>query len=755
MIYDFKNLIKNWMFLVLCFFGAATVFFIQLKVTNTGEFNLLPFTRIFIGAPLSIYTLIVILSTFLFSGLLINKGRQYKMNLMLDVTPVKNWQLLLSKIGAISLVQIVQLLLFIFVGIIIQTLNGYYNFEFRLYFFHLFVLVFPVLFVWNVTSQFVHTLVPNLFLRLFILAGLWLGAQSVEQLGIQTSTLKYNFLPALEYSDFNGYGHQLKGYLLLISYWCMFGLLLVFGISIIWNRGSLSSIKERLILAKTRMNKPVALLLILSAISFLWLGHKIYNLENLAKNSITANPKQTLNDYKKEWEKYSDIIQPKITDIDLKIDLFPSEENFTARGVYKLVNQSSKNIDTIFIRTGFDEITELNWNENAQLLREHAGMKSYLFKLTDSLYPGDSVELSFNIKNTPNTIFSRNSNVLKNGTYLRQDILPRLGYQFIDHELPLMDSLVNSNNYFHRDANYVNIRTILSTSVDQLAIAPGELITQKNTGKRTIYEYHTPKPVKFNFSFHSAQFETIEEEYSGVEIQLYYLQGHHFNTKLMLDGLKASLDYNTKWFGAYPYQQLRVIEFPHTEAGYSATLTSNNIPASEILFNMKTAVMDKKINLPFYVMAHELTHEWFGNTVMPADAEGAKMLTESITEYLTLCIYREHLGEAFSDNFLNLQRNRYNRGLKREEANERPLNKVLSHQEYIAYGKGAIAFNTISKSIGKDRFNSILQRYLLKYKSQVNYYPTSNNFIQLLKSNTDKKEHQLIDYWLTQTNATN
>ena len=755
MIFDFKSIIKNWMFLMLCFFGLATVFFIQLKVTNTGEFNLFPITRLFLGAPLSIYNLIIIVSTFIFSGMLINKPRQYKMNLMLDAAPVMDWQLLLSKIGAISLVQLVQLLVFIFIAISIQIINGYHNFEFGLYLFHLFVLVFPVLFVWNVTSQFVHTLTPNFFLGLFILAGLWLGAQSLEQLGIQTNILKYNFLPVLEYSGFNGYGHQLKGHLLLISYWLVFGLFLAIGLSIIWYRGSISSIKEMLILAKSRMNKPLTSLLILLAISFLWLGHRIYSLENVAKTPNTANPKQTLIDYKKEWKKYSRITQPKITEVDLRIDLFPGEESFTARGVYKLVNQSSEIIDTIFIRTGFDEITELNWLGNAQLLREHAGMKSYLFKLTDSLYPGDSVALSFDIRSTPNTIFSRNSNVLKNGTYLRQDILPRLGYQFIEHELPLTNSWVHKNNYFHRDASYVNIHTVISTSEEQIAMAPGELISEKKEGKRNIYEYRSPVPVKFNFSFHSAIMEVIEEKYQETEIKIYYKKGHGFNTKMMLDGLKSSLDYNSKLFGQYPYSQLRIIEFPHTEASYSATLISNNIPASEVLFNINTEEMDENINLPFYVMAHELTHEWFGNQVMPADAEGAKMLTESITEYITLSIYEEFLGKANADSFLNVQFNRYHKGRKKEKGKENPLSKVSSYQEYISYGKGAIAFNAISKSIGKEKFNLLLQNYLMKYKYQTKYYPTTKNFIQLLKRNTNKEEHKLIDYWLTQTNALN
>src|SRR6056297_3028423 len=126
----------------------------------------------------------------------------------------------------------------------------------------------------------------------------------------------------------------------------------------------------------------------------------------------------------------------------------------------------------------------------------------------------------------------------------------------------------------------------------------------------------------------------------------------------MLEGLKASLDYNSKLFGCYPYNQIRIIEFPHTEESFSATLKSNNIPASEVLF---------------YVVAHELTHEWFGNQVMPADAEGANMLTESITEYITLSIYTEHFGEAAAKRFLNAQYRRYNRGRKKENGKEPPL----------------------------------------------------------------------------------
>jgi ABC-2 type transport system permease protein len=754
MMYDFRSIAKSWMFIALCFFGGIAVFFIQLRVTNTGEFNLLPQTRLFLGAILSLYTLIIIFGTFLFSGSLIHRARQYKMNLMLDATPVSNWQLILSKIGAISLLQIVQLLLFVLMCVAIQIINGYYNFEWSLYFFHLFVLVLPVLFIWNVTAHFVHSLIPSLFLSLFVLACIWLGAQSLEQIGVQTNILKYASLPALEYSDFSGYGHQLKGYMLLLSYWFVWGLLLAFGLSVIWIRGSSSSVRERFIQARSGMTKPLSFILILLSINFLWLGFKIYEFEDAGRNSIVTGSRSgfTLKDYKEEWKPFDRISQPNITDIILRLDLYPQERNFEAAGVYTLVNTHETAIDTIFIRTGFDEITDLNWTEKARLLKEDCQMKSYLYKLNNSLQPGDSLDLSFTIKNTPNTLFSRNSNVLKNGSFIQQDILPRLGYQFTERELPLTNPVVNRMNYFSRDADYVNIHTTVSTSDDQVAIAPGDLVSEKKEGMRNIYEYRSPSPVKFNFSFHSAIFEVIEDQYDGVTVQLYHAKAHGNNTGLMLEGLKSSLDYNTKRFGPYPYKQIRIIEFPLTEENYSATLKSNNIPVSEVLFNINSKEMDETLNLPFYVIAHELTHEWFGNQVMPADAEGAKMLTESITEYISLRIYEEYFGKAYADKFLSAQYNRYKRGRRMETGEEPPLSKVLSHQEYIAYGKGAIAFFEISKSIGRDTFDSILGDFLLKYRYRSDFYPTTKDFIELLKRSTNNEEHLLIDYWLTQTN---
>lgn len=749
--FDFRSVIGSWMFWLLSGFGVATVLFMQLKVTQTGDFNLLPFTRILLHGPLLLYTLILIFSTFLFSSSLVYKPKQHKMDALVDATPTNNWQLFGSKIGAIALVQLIQLALFFLLCVCIQLYNGYSHFEISLYAYHLLVLVFPLLLVWNIAAHFSHTLAPNIFLSLFLLIGLWLGSQSLDQFGIDTWLLKFNLRPDLIYSDLSGYGAGLPGYYLIAVYWLVMGGLLLAGIYLFWNRGSLQHFTERWTRLKSRWSPPVLGVAVFLLAVLGWLGFQIHQQEAVNQSSNTAhnNRVEQLKLHKENWKNYSDLFLPKINNIDLQIDVFPSENRFELQGQYTLHNDTDQPIDTLLIRTGYDEQTTINLEGNAHLILADSALKSNLYVLKKTLAPNDSMPLSFEVRSMPNSHFSRNSGVLTNGTFLKHDILPRLGYQFYENELPHSDSLACKHNFYHRDADQVHLQTKISTSANQIALAPGQLITQTKKENRIHYQYKTTHPVKFNFSFHSGNFEVKKETYQGVNIAVYYAKGHAYNTQLMIDGIKAAFRYNTTNLGPYPYQQIRIIEFPHTEGEYSATIMANNVPSSEVLFAINSAAMEGKINLPFYVMAHELTHEWFGNQAMPASAAGAKMLTESLTEYLTLCIYTEHFGDKIALEFLKQQHKRYHRGRKREKSIEQPLSQVADHQQYIAYGKGAIVFNTLDHYLGRQKMNEILKSYLTKFGGHPGQYPTTSDFIQLMKSKTTADQHVLIDELLT------
>ncbi len=744
--YDYWSILKDWKFFVLTGVGILTIFFIQLRVTHTGEFNLLPFTRILIGAPLKIYSLLILFATFIFSGLLVHKTRSSQMNGLVDVTPVSSWQLLGTKLAALAGMQITLLCLFLICGVAIQCFSGYYHFEWGLYCFQLFVLYLPFLLIWAIASLFVYTLVPHLFTGLFLLLLLWFGVDGLEQFGMTTRLLKFNKMPDLVYSDFNGFGEQLSGFFQVMGYWSALSILLLLLTFLLWNRGVAGGFINRVNQAITLATKPIVVILLLSAFGFFTLGFNIYRQEDASVGVDLSSQqwKQHLDHFKNRWKEYARLPPPKIKAIDLTLDLYPRENRFQASGTYFLVNKNATALDTLLIRTGFDERTRLNWDREATLIDRDSLLKYNILKLRKPLQPGDSMQLHFHIQSLPNTVFTKNNNVLYNGTFLKHDILPRLEYQFED-ELPAAGHPETGRyHYFNKDADKVTLRTAISTSADQEAIAPGSLISQVVKDGRSYFVYATKEPVKFNFSFHSGTFQKTETTHQGVLIKSYAVQNHHHNISSMIDGLKAALDFHAKWFGPYPNQPIRIVEFPHTEERFSATLTANNIPSSEILFTINEQAMADKLNLPFYVMAHELTHQWFGNEVMPARAKGAKMLTESITEYITLCVYREKLGEDLADQFLQLQHRRYWKGKRKETKTELPLNAVAARQEYISYGKGTIALNTLAHYIGQAKMIGVLRTFMETYRAEPNAYPTTADFIQLLRANTPPEYHHLI-----------
>ena len=142
--------------------ALATVMVTLARVTNTGEMTLLPLTRIVLAVPAFFFTGIVILLSFLYAGMLVQRDRASGMHGLTGVTPAPDWVFLLSKTLALLKMQALLLLLLLLAGVLLQSYNGYTHLEIGLYLFHLFVLVLPVLAIWTFAAVSVHTLVPNL-----------------------------------------------------------------------------------------------------------------------------------------------------------------------------------------------------------------------------------------------------------------------------------------------------------------------------------------------------------------------------------------------------------------------------------------------------------------------------------------------------------------------------------------------------------------------------------------------------------------
>lgn len=740
--FHLRFIVRSWMFGIISLLGILAVLFAIGKVTNTGEMTMLPTTGLVLTIPAFFFGTIIMLLTFIYSGMLVHRERASKMDSLVDSSPISNWALLLSKVLALLKMQVLLLLVMLIAGLMIQLYNGFYNFQLDIYLFHLFVILFVVLVIWTLTSVFIHTLFPKPYIGIFMLILVWVGSGSVEQLGIETRLLKFNNPGVLTYSDLNGYGSELGGYLLTECYWLFLaGILLVLA-NLLWFRGVSSTFKERLFLAKGRFQGMVKIVSNVLLVGFVVSGYIIYDKENEIVHESAKVQDNAFEQFKTEFGSYEGMLQPRIVSADLQIDLYPKHRNFALDGSYLLINKHDVIIDTLLIKTGFDEITSFQIDSGYEVIAMDPYFKFTVVKLNQRLAPNDSLRMFFSIKNRPNTFFEQNSSVLSNGTFLMTDILPRIGYTYGNSKLQPTDSLATKNHFQALDSDLVAFNTVVSTSKDQIAIAPGYLQKEWEKDDRRYFHYKMNRDIKFAFGVNSGNFEILHSQWKGVNLAIYHQKGHGHNLTSMMGGLRAAIDYNTNLFGPYQHKEARIVEFPMSRGSFATTM-ANSIPTSEIRFIANAEASENTIDIAFYVAAHELTHQWWGNQIIPANALGARFISESVTDYLTYCMYEKQFGVEEGKRWLEMQRQRYLKGRTHWNESEPPLYKV-DEEQAIFYGKGTMAFHTMRHYLGEETLHGVLNDFLQAHKYKQTNYPTSVELLERLQTATPESLQYLV-----------
>ncbi|WP_367890027.1 ABC transporter permease [Polaribacter batillariae] len=216
---DFKYIVKSWPFIAILLVGLFSLIIMANTAGEIFETKTLPTTWQMLLLPGGTFTFFINLLTFLYAGMLIRRGEITRVNHLVDVTPVKNGTLLLSKFIAILKMQIVLLFVIMVAGMAFQAYKGYYNFEIGHYLFELYALMFIHFAIWALMAMFIQTIVKNQYLGLFILLILLIGIPLLSLAGIEQAVFKYNQAPGYRYSDMNGYGAAFSKYFTYKTYW--------------------------------------------------------------------------------------------------------------------------------------------------------------------------------------------------------------------------------------------------------------------------------------------------------------------------------------------------------------------------------------------------------------------------------------------------------------------------------------------------------------------------------------------------------
>jgi len=745
---DLKYIVKSGPFISIVLTGIIFISVILMQANPQTGTKILPVTWSILGLPVFFFSMLIIVVTFLYAGVLINRSKTYRVDSFIDSSPMPDYVLLFSKFIALVKMQAVLLLVVMVSGIGFQVYSGYYRFEFGQYVFALFVLHLSGFIIWAFAALFMQTLFKNSYIGLFLLILAAIGISNLPYVGIEKMIFRFNQNPEpdflLKLSDLSGYGHSLIPFFVYKTYWLIFSIIIFLTALLFWRRELTETFTQRLKSAIGRFKGKLAYSFVILLCGFTASGYFISleasRSENVFWNS--GNVELMIQQFRNKYSHLKNINQPRITSVTVKLELYPESNSFVAEGNYTLINRSGLPVDTLLVRTSFDEITDVSFPDEAEIIINDTLFNFSVYGLSKSIAPGDSIKMNFAIKSRPNTLLVKNSNVLNNGTYIKSDIFPRLGYIF--------ENSSTMNHYQSSDADLVDLEIVAGTAAGQTVVAPGRVEKQWDENDRSYTRFITDDKIKFVFGLHSGEYDVFRDSHNGTGLEVYYHRTHDDNLLKIVDGLKQALDYNILHFGPYRHADIRVVEFPRSEGSY-ATTAANTISISEIRFlNDSKIINEGLIDISFYVAAHELSHQWWGNGVMPANVPGALMLTESIAEYITAKVYEKRYGKKGAERFLKIQLGRYLNGRTTETGTEPPLFQVDPERSYVSYGKGAVAFYTLSEYIGEEKLNRALKAFYERYKYSGPPYPVPEDLLRFLDAETpDSLKYLITDLFRT------
>ena len=767
---DFKFIFKSIPFICILIVGllmlVGTLFFSGM-IFGTET---LPVTWQMLGGGNVFSFFVINICTFLYAGILVQRAETAKIYHLVDSTPVPNWTLLFSKLIALLKMQLVLLAVIMLAGMLYQTYKGYYDYEIGHYIKELFGLKFLNYLVWALLSIFIQTLVKNQYLGFFIILIIAIGTPLLSFIGIELDVFKYNQGPGFSYSDMNGYGSALSRYLWYKLYWILGGSLLIILSVLMWVRGLPNSFAERIQIAIQRFTVPKTIAFTGVLIAFLTLGITIL-LETKSDNEHSSSKQAELDAVKweKTYKKFENYKQPRIVAVNADVHIYPKKRTYKATAVYTLVNKTNQAIDSIFLNHNSLENT-FEFNKPNNLVLEDSIFNFDIYHFEKKIQPGDSLLLTINVKSEENTMFERKSPVIENGTFINNfSMFPSFGYssgfELRDnktrkkYDLPPnnlqkhpSDSTALGNTYISKDSDWIDFEATVSTSKDQIAIAPGYLQKEWVEDDRKYFHYKMDSKILNFYAFNSARYEVKKEMYKGISLEIYYHKPHTYNLDRMMKGLKASIDYNAKNFSPYQHKQARILEFPRTFGTFAQSF-ANTIPFSEG-FGFIAAVDDENdngVDYPFAVTVHEVAHQWWAHQVIGADVLGATMLSESMSEYVALKVLEHQNGKAKMRTFLKEALDGYLAQRTFESKREKPL-MYNDGQGYIRYQKGSLVFYALSDYIGEEKLNGALKRYVEKVKFQEPPYTTSIEMVDYIREVTpDSLQYVIKDMFETIT----
>lgn len=710
----------------------------------------------------SLYIFLLAMITF-YAGVMVWKDRDTGMDEIHDALPHSIWPDYAAKfvalLGTIFLVQCIAAL----GAILVQAFHGYYRFQLGLYSSELLMDFSEFLFL-GVLAFFIHVISPNKYIGYFAYIVFLIANQFAwSPLHVATNMVKFGERPDYTYSDLFGYAPYLPAWIWFTLYWLAFCGLLAVATILLWQRGRETAWRHRWRNAGLRYTPAVRNMTAACAVAFLSVGAWVFYNTKILNTIISSHERQNrAADYEKTYKRYQNVNQPRVVSVKYWIDLQPETRNATMRGDQIIRNESAEPIPEIHLTVAQDVDTDLQI-DGASLAINDQRLNYRVYNLPVPMDPGESRHMRFTVRGKTRGFENSltNPQLVQNGTFFNNTIAPQIRYQpgqELDDknerkkrglaEKDLMPALERNctqhcrDTYLSNNSDWVSVESVISTSPDQIAIGPGSLVREWTGNGRRYFQYKLDHDSMNFYSFLSARYEVARSEWKGLKIEVYYDKDHPWNVPKMLRSVRQSFEYYTKNFGPYAHKQARIIEFPRVAR--FAQAFPGTMPYSESIGFIANLDHPDDIDFVFYVVAHEMAHQWWAHQLIGAEMQGATLLSETLAQYSALMVMEKEYGRDTMRKFLAYEMDNYLRSRGTERLKERPLMRVEGNQGYIHYRKGSVVMYYLREMIGEEAVNRALRKVLQQYGYAPAPYPTSYQLVDALREETPEPLRYLI-----------
>ncbi len=765
----FRSIVKSNVFQILLAFSMILLIVDLINGFEYFGLKSYPLTYKMVDAISSSSGLFMIIILVFFSGELVWRARNAHIDEVVAATPHHSFSQLLGQFFALISAASILYFTFVITAILAQLIQGFTFIEIELYLGEYFFEQLPNFMVFAGINLFLQVLINQKYLAYFISILVLILIDVLWTIfDVQSNMVSPASKPSLFYSDLNGYGPGFEGAMWFNAYWILFALLLLFLAGPLYYRMKLQGMKARLRQAKLIFRGSYrSFTLVCAALFGLMLAWLYYNTQVLNDYQTADEAEEWSANYEKKYKHYQDYPNPKIKAISYAIDLFPQERKVAVLANMTLRNETRQIIDSLFFLQSKDWQTKIDGALAEAWFDEEFQFKAYA--LNKPLAPGEELKLKIsNVLEHHGFENGRgNTGIIENGSFLNNSqILPGLGYQdgaeLGDRNTrkkyglapkQRMPKLVRDTclepcmvNYLSDGlSDWVAVETVISTSADQMAIAPGRLVEKWNTEGRNYYRYQVDQPSQNFYSFISGRYQVAKRKWKDIDLEVYYDEKHDYNIERMLDAIQKSLEYYTENFGPYYHKQARIIEFPRYAT--FAQAFPGTMPYSEG-FGFITNLEDEDgNNVVDAVIAHEMAHQWWAHQEIPALMQGGTFLTESFSEYSSLMVMKQNSSPSQMREFLKYDMDRYLRGRSGEVEKELALLEV-ENQGYIHYGKGSVILYALQEMVGEDSVNAALSSFLKEFRYKEPPYPNSLDFMRHLEPRVPDSLQYLLEDWI-------